>query len=136
MPHVVLTGKTRLVTRNVDRGHDHERPQGAEADASRQRQQPDQADREGGHDQDRNEVVDDAGDSQADQGGGSLGEIAGQGRLVPVGEDVGGVDREGVGDRLAGQRAAEREPVADGPRDEDEDCDGGRDGDQAGALQP
>ena len=50
---------------------------------------------------------------------GPNGEIARQGRRVLEREDVEAGDRERVGDGLAGQRAAEDDPVADGPRRED-----------------
>ena len=56
----------------------------------------------------------------------TLGQVAGQGGLVLVGEDVVGVHESALAERLAGQRRAEGQPVAHRPRSEDEDGHDGR----------
>ena len=70
--------------------------------------------------QDAEEVVAEALDPHLDQPRGTDGEVARQGRRVVPGEDVEAGDRQGVGQGLAGERAAERGPVADRPGQEDE----------------
>ena len=57
VPHVVATGKTRLVTRNVATDDDDERPDRGSADRPRQRDEADDRDRDARQEQDVEQVV-------------------------------------------------------------------------------
>ena len=85
-----------------------------------QRREPDEPDRERGQEQHVEEVVREPVDAHLQERGGPDREIARQGRWILEREDVKAGHGERVRERLTGQRAAERHPVADGPGDEHE----------------
>ena len=104
---------------------DDERAERFQAPDSRQGDEADQAQREGGDHQHIHEVVDDAGEMLARDSDRALGQVRGQRRLILVRVHVptGGI--EGVADCLAGQGRPEDQPVPDRPGREHEHGNGG-----------
>ena len=98
-------------------------------------QQPDRRQRHPEQQQHLGQVVDEPIPAQLEELGGPRGEVARKGRWILPGEDVAAVERERVGERLARQRRAEGDPVAQRPRQEDEEREE-RDGDHANAPRP
>ena len=116
VPHVVATGKTRLVTRNVAKAT---MTTGRIADPRTAHGRPTRPMTEigtPGSSSTLNRLWLSPSTRISTQPRRPDGEVARQGRRVVPGEDVEARDRERVGHGLAGQRAAERDPVADRPR--------------------
>ena len=88
VPHVVATGNSRLVTRNVDRADQHHGPQRAVAGLPRQRQQADDRERDAQEEQHVEDVVGQALDAHLEEPRRAHGEVARQGGRVVPGEDV------------------------------------------------
>ena len=130
VPHVVATGKTRLVTRNVAKATMTTGRMAAPRIAQGNADEADDRDRHARDEQHAEQVVAEPFDPHLDQSPRPDGEVARQGRRVVPGEDVEAGDRERVGHGLAGERAAERDPVPDRPGQEDQPGDDGDGGDE------